>query len=205
MMEVCYTALILAAGCGRRAGGYKPLWRIAESAVIDLVIRSAASVCSRIRVVGGYEFQRLKAHLDRFGWDQIELRENTNWTAGMFSSIQIGLICLDTPVFIHPADVAGVTAMVYQKLASAATRSHDDLVFRPAYQGRAGHPVLLMPKAVTIVREAPSSGNLRDILKRVTPRRDVPVDDEFVLWDFDTQEKFEELEKRILSLGLAQK
>lgn len=192
------TALILAAGCGQRAGGYKPLWRIGDRAVVDWVIESAAPVCSTIRVVGGFAFDRLFAHLDARDSDKVELIENHNWKAGMFSSVQLGLNGLNTPVFIHPVDIAGVSALVYRMLARAVDRFQNDLVFRPTYKGRVGHPILLMPQAARMVQQADPDSNLRNVLRCVSPQRVISVQDELILYDFDTPAEFRELETRIL-------
>jgi CTP:molybdopterin cytidylyltransferase MocA len=115
----------------------------------------------------------------------------------MFTSVQFGLNGLNAPVFIHPADIAGVGASVYQTLAKATDTFQDDLVFRPVYQGRAGHPILLMPQAVKVAQQASPDANLRDVLRSVTPQRDIPVDDELILYDFDTRSEFQALEERI--------
>lgn len=197
MPDHCFTALILAAGCGRRAGGYKPLWRIDDRVVIDRVVESAASVCSTIRVVGGFDFVSLKTHLDALVEDHVELIENRKWSTGMFSSVQIGLDGVNTPVFVHPADIAGVSASVYQTLADAADMFHGDHVFRPMHRGRVGHPILLMPQAVSLVRQARPDSNLRNVLKSVNPQRDISVEDELILYDFDTPAEFRLLEKLI--------
>ena len=84
-------AIILAAGAGRRAGGFKPLWPLGDGAVIDAVIRAAQAVCGRIRVVGGAEYDRLERHLTQHH-PGVELVRNRDWDrGGMFSSVRIGV------------------------------------------------------------------------------------------------------------------
>ena len=82
-----FTSVILAAGQGARAGGYKPLWKLGKAAVIDRVIDTASSICKEVRVIGGYSFNYLKAHLES-EYPNVTLLENPNWKEGMFSSVQ---------------------------------------------------------------------------------------------------------------------
>jgi molybdenum cofactor cytidylyltransferase len=192
-----YTAVILAAGRGLRAGGYKPLWRFDESFVIDRVIEAALSTCSRIRIVGGCEFDGLKAHVDGLGNGKIELVYNKDWERGMFSSIQSGFNGVDTPVFVHPADIFGVSSEVYAALAAQVQDLHSVPVLRPKVGQKVGHPILLMPSVVKAVREAPKNTNLREILLGFHPKHDIQVNDEFVLEDFDTAIEFKRLQDRI--------
>jgi molybdenum cofactor cytidylyltransferase len=197
MDEMEYTAVILAAGSGFRAGGYKPLWRFDDGFVIDRVIEAADSTCSRIRIVGGCAFDRLKAHVDGLGNEKIELIYNKDWERGMFSSIRSGFEGVDTPVFVHPADIFGVSSDVYATLAAQIRDLHSVPVVRPRFGQRCGHPILLMPSVVKAVREAQDHTNLREILMGFHPKYDIQVDDEFILDDFDTAIEFESLKERI--------
>jgi molybdenum cofactor cytidylyltransferase len=192
-----YTAVILAAGRGFRAGGYKPLWRFDEGFVIDRVIEAALSTCSRIRIVGGCAFDCLKAHVDELGNEKMELVYNKDWERGMFSSIQSGFEGVDTPVFVHPADIFGVSSEVYAALAAQVQDLHSVPVIRPRFGQRVGHPIVLMPSVVKAVREAPKNTNLREILLGFHPKHDIQVNDEFILEDFDTAIEFKRLQNRI--------
>lgn len=184
-------AIVLAAGAGRRAGGFKPLMPLGEVAVIDAVITAARSVCDRVRVVGGAEIERLDEHLARHH-REVELVRNDDWErGGMFSSVQLGARGLDGPAFVHPCDVPGADARVYLLLAQAYRPGIDDAV-RPVHRGRGGHPVLLSPEVLSAVRDAPGSANLRQVLggRRVSS---VELDDDLACLDFDTREAYQAL------------
>ncbi len=190
-----FIAVILAAGEGRRAGGYKPLWSLGNRPVIDHVIEAASSTCSEIRVVGGACFDELESHLGAH-WPEVKRIHNRNWKeGGMFSSVQAGLAGCEAPAFIHPADIPLAGANTYQALA-AALAEHDSDYFRPVHGGRGGHPVLLAPSAVRRAVEADPAANLREVLKACT-RHDVPTDNEFILRDMDFVEDYEELKELI--------
>jgi molybdenum cofactor cytidylyltransferase len=187
-----FTAVILAAGEGRRAGGYKPLWSLGNKLVIDRVIAAASSVCDEVRVVGGARFERLEQHVKEHH-KSVTLLRNRNWKAGeMFSSVLKGLQDTMGPVFIHPSDIPGPGAGVYRALAQAAKSGHDE-VLRPTFNGRPGHPILLSEQTANVVQRAPLSSNLRVELAQCR-RGNVEVDDEFVLRDFDTIEDFRAIE-----------
>ena len=184
------TAVIIAAGEGRRAGGYKPLWDLHGTKVIDHVVDAAATVCERVRVVGGAHFDELEEHM-RACHPRIELVRNTDWkSGGMFSSVRMGLEGLDRPAFIHPADIPGVGPGVYEVLAGARDPDHE--VFRPRFEDRPGHPILLSEVAVEAALGAPADTTLRHVLSGLR-RKDVPVDDPMIHFDFDTPEDFERL------------
>lgn len=188
-------AVILAAGEGRRAGSYKPLTYLGGRTAIDRVIDAASSRCDRIVVVGGACFEQLRRHLGE-RQEEIELRHNAAWsTGGMFSSVQLGLAGVSSAAFVHPADIPGPGPGVYHRLADELA-AHPVAVLRPAHADRPGHPVLLAPEAIARVTAAAHEQTLRDVLAQL-PRRDVPVDDELIGWDFDTAEDFTALEQRI--------
>jgi len=190
-----FVAVILAAGEGRRAGGFKPLWPLERGTVIDRVIEAASAVCSEIRVVGGCQFDKLKKHLES-GPPEVKLLFNSSWKkGGMFSSIQSGLIDLDFPAFIHPVDIPGPGPEIYQALASAFEKQQSD-VYRPVYRGRSGHPVLLSSSTVLTVMQAHPTTNLRTVLASLK-RSDLAVDSDLILYDFDTPAQFTALKALI--------
>jgi molybdenum cofactor cytidylyltransferase len=193
-----FTAVILAAGQGSRAGGYKPLWALDERVVIEWIIDAASSVCSSIRVVGGAYYQNLSAQLS-VTRPHVTLLENALWKdGGMFSSVRMGLEGVESPVFIHPADIPGSGCEVYKTLASAyLSKTHNAEVFRPFYQGYSGHPILLSPDTALAICNASPETNLRQVLASCK-RSNISVDDEFILCDFDTVLEYEALKSRVL-------
>jgi molybdenum cofactor cytidylyltransferase len=188
-----YACIILAAGEGRRAGGYKPLMPLGDGTVVDRVIAAATGIAD-VRVVGGHGFERLESHLKRC-WPEVTVVRNELWERGMFSSVQAGLAGVEGAAFVHPADVPGPGAAIYRALADAYEKGARDVV-RPLSDGRRGHPVLLSPAAVRAVREADPEATLREALASL-PGADVPVSDDLVLFDFDTLEELAALRARL--------
>ena len=189
-----HVCVVLAAGEGRRAGSYKPLMDLGEGKVIDRVVDAASEAAGEIRVVGGCEFARLEAHLAR-RWPHAIAVQNARWERGMFSSARAGLEGVTGTAFIHPADVPGPGRAIYRALAEAFEADPRDVV-RPVYGGRRGHPVLLSPAAVRAVLAADPDATLREVLAPL-PSAEVAVDDDLVLYDFDTLEELETLRRRL--------
>jgi molybdenum cofactor cytidylyltransferase len=193
MASSSFTCIILAAGEGRRAGGYKPLMPLGAGAVVDRVIAAAAKIAD-VRVVGGHGFERLESHLKRC-WPAVTVVHNKLWERGMFSSVQTGLAGVSGAAFIHPADVPGPGSEIYAALAEAYERDPRDVV-RPTFGGRRGHPVLLSSTAVRAVQEAGPEATLREVLAPLECA-EVPVEDDLVLFDFDTLEELAALRARL--------
>jgi CTP:molybdopterin cytidylyltransferase MocA len=189
-----HVCVILAAGEGRRAGGYKPLMTLGEGLVIDRVVDAASEVAGEIRVVGGCDFSRLERHLAQ-RWPGARAVQNAEWSRGMFSSAQAGLAGVTGAAFIHPADVPGPGRAVYRALA-AAYEEDPHAVVRPSCGGRRGHPVLLSPAAVRAVQSGGPDATLREVLAPL-PSAEVAVEDDLVLYDFDTLEELEALRRRL--------
>ncbi|MCK9460478.1 MAG: NTP transferase domain-containing protein [Proteobacteria bacterium] len=194
MVDSKYFCIILAAGEGRRAGGYKPLMELGEGLVIDRVVDAASEVAGEIRVVGGCEFARLEAHLAR-RWPHAVAVRNARWERGMFSSARAGLEGVAGAAFIHPADVPGPSRAIYRALAAAYEAEPRD-VLRPAFGGRRGHPVLLSPAAVRAVLSAGPEATLREVLAPLSSA-EVAAGDDLVLYDFDTLDELEILRRRL--------
>ena len=163
--------------------------------MIDTVIRSAASVCAEIRVVGGASFAALELHLAAQHPDVL-LINNANWRAGgMFSSIRAGVADLEGPFLVHPCDIPGAGPEVYRTLLAARQPQGDEVV-RPVHGGRGGHPVLLPATLIPEILTAPADATLRDLLAG-RPRIDVPVETDLVHVDFDTPAEYELLKARL--------
>ena len=188
-----YVCIILAAGEGRRAGGYKPLMPLGAGTVVDRVIAAATKIAD-VRVVGGHGFERLESHLKRC-WPGVTVVRNERWERGMFSSVQAGLAGVASAAFVHPADVPGPGAEIYGALAEAYERDPQDVV-RPTFGGQRGHPILLSPAAVRAVQEEDPDATLREALAPLLSA-DVAVEDDLVLHDFDTLEELAALRARL--------
>lgn len=185
MTSSAFVCVVLAAGEGSRAGGFKPLFHFdKETRFVDRIIQAAQVVCCEVRVVGGAHVEKLQEHLERHH-PAVTLIRNSDWkNGGMFSSVQKGLEGTVCPCFVHPADIPGPSDDVYRALADIWKICKAD-VLRPTYKGVSGHPILLSPPTANDIVRAVQTAVLRDILRKKR-RVDVPVSDKTILKDYDT-------------------
>lgn len=137
------TALVLAAGGGRRLGGRpKALIRYGGRPLVEHAVAVArAGGCPQVAVVlgAGAEQVRAGAHLPG-----CRLVANPDWESGMGSSLRAGLAALApeaSAALVMLVDTPGVTPAAVARLL-AAHRAGADLA-AAAYGGRRGHPVLI--------------------------------------------------------------
>ncbi|RTL64715.1 MAG: nucleotidyltransferase family protein [Pseudonocardiaceae bacterium] len=133
--------LLLAAGAGRRMGGPKALVRLdGRPLVLRAVDVLRAAGCAPVVVVVGAAADEVRALLPA----DVTAVEAEGWADGMGASLRAGLAALGEGVdaaIVHLVDLPGVTAAAVARLGAAGA-SRTDLA-RAAYDGRAGHPVLL--------------------------------------------------------------
>jgi molybdenum cofactor cytidylyltransferase len=177
--------LIPAAGRSSRMGDWKPLLPCGESTLIETVVATALEVCRKVVLVVGYRGDELAGVFD-FD-DRVRIVRNPGWEAGMLSSIQEGVLQIDTKrFFIVPGDMPYLSGDVYRALGSAPPAD----AVAPVYGGRRGHPVLIDSRLITaITGAAPDILSMRDILasRRFTV---IPWNDDSILRDLDTPEEY---------------
>ncbi len=127
--------LVLAAGEGRRFGGPKAPFVIEGERLVDRAVRVLAEAgCDPVVVVLGSWFGEIS------GADVVV---NAGWSAGMGSSLRVGLAHLDEisdieRVVVSLVDLPGLTAEAVTRLMTSGA----DLA-AACYDGDRGHPVLI--------------------------------------------------------------
>ena len=89
-----YAAIILAGGYSSRMKQFKPLLPLGEGTITDRVIATFLSCGIDVILVVGNRQDELQKGIKK--WD-ITIKENTDYTKGMFSSIQAGTRLLNPP------------------------------------------------------------------------------------------------------------
>jgi molybdenum cofactor cytidylyltransferase len=187
--EKSVEGVILAAGSAFRAGTFKPGLLIGGKPMIARCIEGMHVLCRRIIVVGGHEFEQLRALVE--GIDGVECVENSSFQKGMFSSVKAGLSCVrGDRCFVIPADIPMVPPRVYQQLLTIKS----DVVV-PTFQGRNGHPVSFSSSIIPRILSEPDESSLRDIIRSIGLRT-IEVDAEEILIDVDTLEDYETVCRR---------
>jgi len=174
--------IVPAAGRAQRMGRWKPVVPFGGRTIIETVVFTALSACSRVILVTGYRGAELTA-LFR-GQPRVILVENPEWEQGMFSSVRRGIAEAATPrFFITLGDMPWITSAVYEALLP---HHEADVVFA-AHGGRRGHPVLFHERVKAAVAAAdPALGSMRGVAGsfRVS---EVSWPDDSVLRDIDTE------------------
>lgn len=134
-----WSALILAAGAGRRFGGSKLL---ADLAGVPVIRRTAEAVLSagfgEVVVATGAAHPAITAALDGLACRIVPAPE---WQEGMAASLRAGLVALGTPergVFVFLGDMPLVPVALCASLADLAAEA--GYAARPRVGGQPGHP-----------------------------------------------------------------
>lgn len=185
------SALVLAAGEGRRMGGSKALLLVDGVPLVRRhLLRLHEAGCRSIAVVVRPAVAPVVAELVRALPSVTVVTASTDSQAG---SLAVGLRALtgtvgrDATVVVTPVDMLPPALGTVGALLAAL--QGDVLAATPVRRGRGGHPVamraeLLAPYLVEGPGELPS---LRDVLTRAAHRRvRVEVDDETIHGDLDT-------------------
>ena len=135
-----WSALILAAGAGRRFGGGKLLADLAGEPVIRRVaVRVMAEGFADVVVVTGADAALVKQALE--GQD-CRIVHAPGWDEGMAASLRTGVAALRPDaagVCVFLGDMPSVPVRLCADLAGMA--EHAGYAARPRYQGKPGHPV----------------------------------------------------------------
>ncbi|MGA7161587.1 MAG: nucleotidyltransferase family protein [Bacteroidota bacterium] len=184
--QTSFAAVILAAGYSSRMKLWKPEILLNKIPLIIRVIVSAAHVCEQIIVVGGYQFEKLKAlvrddeNLGKSEKNKIVFVENVDVNAGMFSSVKIGVKQVHSSIdgiFVVPGDMPFVRAETYKKLADTFEKKSIIDVFMPGIfidsggetkekRLKKGHPILIRRPALSAVLQEKDDSILRNVLQK---------------------------------------
>ncbi|TCK20064.1 nucleotidyltransferase family protein [Pseudonocardia endophytica] len=141
--------LLLAGGAGRRMGEPKALVRFRGVRLVTLAVQALTDAgCAPVTVVLGARADEARAAL-REGDAPADLHTVVadGWDEGMGASLRRGLEAVRTlrplpdAVLVHLVDLPGVTADAIRR--TAGDGDDPSALRRAAYDGRAGHPVLI--------------------------------------------------------------
>jgi molybdenum cofactor cytidylyltransferase len=172
-------AIVLAAGSSDRMGAPKPLLKIGETSFLERILDDLESVeeIGAIIVVLGAKAPLIKESVD-FGNAQAVLHRGHK--EGMFSSVRAGARALARRLpdlegmLVCLVDMPLIETETYRRVVRAYQPDLDDVVIA-AYQGEAGHPILLS-RALTlrlgdVSLAAPAEETLADFIAAHAERR----------------------------------
>lgn len=188
--------LIVAAGYSSRMGTFKPLLPLKEKTVIEAAVDSLRfGGITDIRVIVGHRAAELYPVLKRL---PVRIIENSNYDAGMFSSVVTGL-----RTFAEEAEafllLPGDNPLIRKRSIKDILREYrktDAAVVYPVFNGQRGHPPLISAKCFADILGGDGVGGLCTILERFAiDSAEVAVADQGVLLDIDTMDDYEQLTK----------
>lgn len=187
--------LILAAGMSSRMGAFKPLMPLRGKTMIENTVDSVLDGgAKQVVVVTGYRGEELEQVLRRrYGAELILARNPDFCKTDMMESIRIG--CRRLPdcdaFFLMPGDMPVIRPTTFQKLLSERPADRMNIVF-PTLDGYRKHPPLVDARLIPEILAFHGDGGLRQLWRQHTELIcTVPVDDEGVWVDLDTQSDYQ--------------
>ena len=189
--------LIIAAGYSGRMKKFKPLLEFNGRSFLINILEKLDQVCGEIVVVIGHnrtaiEFEmenNIALPLKR----KTEIVFNPEYYAGMFSSLQTGAASLSNSdwVLYHFIDQPAIPEKFYPDFRDQIDAEFDWI--QPVYGKRKGHPILLSPKAIQIIRESENSESLRAVSKSISRKKYWDCEYSEILDDIDTPADYKSL------------
>ncbi len=184
-------AVVLAAGKSSRMGRNKLLIPFADGRpiIVHVVDAALAAGLDPVVVVTGHEADKVRGVLaDR----AVCFAHNPRHAEGMAGSLKTGIAALPAAtraVMVCLGDMPGVSANHIRRISDAFADDDVAAICAPIRNGRRGHPVLLARRFFPEIAEMPEDIGLRHVLSAHGDRvREVPMDDDAVLTDLDTEE-----------------
>jgi CTP:molybdopterin cytidylyltransferase MocA len=193
------SAVITAAGESTRMGQPKPLLRWGDRTFLEAMVRTleTANHTALTAVVIGADRESILEEVQRL---DVEPLLNPDYRAGRFTSIRVAArwarekaagTGAPGALLLWPVDCPGVAAATLSRICKEAfARPTSNIV--PAYEGRAGHPVILCERFLEIILATDEGGNLRELMRydQIT-RRGCSVNDPAVLDNLNGPEDYE--------------
>ena len=191
-------AIILAAGTSSRMGEPKQLLLLNNKPLLEHVIQTvlAASFLEIVTVIGN-EAEQIKRKIvmedERFHW-----LINEKYLKGQSSSLQAGISHIGKQhdgIMIFLGDLPFISAETIRKIFDAGMTTlkeyKDSFIIQPSYQGKRGHPVFFGNFNRDLFMNIKGDIGAKAIMKDISYRKQLVVEDEGILFDIDTKETYE--------------
>lgn len=195
--QAVWSAIVLAAGAGRRFGGRKLLATFEGGPLIEGALRAAfASPASTVILVTGSDAEDVaevaRAFAERQGKRQrLQIVHAADHAEGMGASLRAGAEALaanTAGTFVLLGDMPRIPAALLPRLVEAV-EAGAVAAAAPVCDGRRGHPVLFGAELLDHLRQAAGDEGARAALAGLGPRLAlIETDDGGVLFDVDRPE-----------------
>ncbi|MEM4310774.1 MAG: nucleotidyltransferase family protein [Nitrososphaerales archaeon] len=183
------SAILLAAGEGKRMERIKPLVKIKGKPMIQIIFDKikAAKVDEKIIVLGFMA----DTIINLFHFEDSKLIINKNFREGMGSSLALGIKALDSSssaCLIFLADKPFVSIETINRIIDIYYEYGGEIIV-PCYKGDFGHPVLFDRKYYSELAKLKGDIGAKELLNKYADRLlKLEVNDKGILIDIDTEE-----------------
>lgn len=191
------SAILLAAGLSSRMGNLKQLLPFRNKTFIDNAINNLIEAnTSELILVLGHQADEITSHLSNTTYhinNKIKPVINSNYLAGMTSSIQAGIKASNpnTKAFlIALVDQPQITTEIINLLIINYLKNNA-LIVKPSYQGKSGHPIIIDACLKEEILNLSTDVGLNKVTRaHLAETLLVEVTSQSILLDFDTPEDY---------------
>ena len=183
--------IILSAGYSSRMHIFKPFLKFGKYTAIEKLINTYknSSVDEIIVVVG----HRGREIIEKVRDNKIKFIYNEDYPKGMYTSVLAGVNALSTHIqafLISPVDIPLIKEYSIETIIKEYLNSSKGIIY-PNFCKRRGHPPLIDGKYINSILNHNGEGGLRKVLRNYEEDAlDVPLTDESILMDMDTEEDY---------------
>lgn len=178
------SGLIIAAGLSGRMNSFKPILKIKDQTLVQIISEKLLHICDNVLIVTGYNAELVEAVFEKP--DKIKFVYNENFTKGMFTSLKKGienLVNSDWVVY-HFVDQPTLPEIFYKEFVQRINSDYNWI--QPSYKGKKGHPILIAKDIFAKIIESSDESSLKEVSKNPEVRK--------LIWDCDYQEVLEDID-----------
>lgn len=202
MSKPRFAALVLSAGFSSRMLEFKPLLEINGQSLVERAVSIFIKNNVDVFLVTGYRGEEIRQQLPG---SNLKIVENPDYASGMFSSVQAGVRGLGQDYagfFMLPVDIPMVRPYTIRRLIEQTT-AHPEKILYPVFRGRRGHPPFIPSVLIPSILDFGGEGGLKGALSRFENEAvEVPVPDEYIHFDADTTEQYENLKELVVNYDI---
>ncbi len=183
------SGLILAAGLSGRMNSFKPLLKINEKTLIEVITEKLLLICNEVIIVTGYNNNLVEKSIGKS--DRVKFVYNENYQHGMFTSLKKGLgTASDSEwVLYHFVDQPSLPGKFYYEFVKQVSNEYNWI--QPAFNNVKGHPVLLHQSLFQIILNEDSASSLKNVSQMPEVKKKIwSCSYPQVFEDLDTKEDF---------------
>ncbi len=182
--------ILLAAGLGSRSDGKKLLLPYQGETLVHHAVRESLLAGLYTVVVTGFKTEEVNDAIKDLHCEKLCIVHNPDYLQGQGSSTRCGANHLKEGehFFISLSDMPLIEARHYHLLSHFC--AYDAV--RPSCNGRLGHPVLLAPRFLSVIRNQKDPFTMRSLLASYEVHA-IDVNERAYILDIDTMEEYQAL------------